>query len=263
MKKRNLLLLTALLSALFLLAEGGSKPADGTEALHQWQAGTIVSPEAVRAFGLDKCFSAGEISDALFARINGKSYQPNPYIRRADLRHVRVLHYDRNGLIRIGEMVCNKTIAQELVEIFRELYRHKYPIERMQLIDDYGADDERSMRANNSSCFCYRTVANSKQLSKHARGLAVDINPLYNPYVRRRADGSEKIQPATAARYCDRTKSFPYKIDRNDLCYRLFTSHGFRWGGTWKSVKDYQHYEKLRFKDELRHLSFGSNKMEL
>ena len=141
-------------------------------------------------------------------------------------------------------MVCNKAIAADLVEILRALYDNKYPIERMVLIDEYDADDEKSMRANNSSSFCYRTVSGTKTLSKHARGMAVDINTLYNPYVRKRADGSTVVQPTTATKYCDRSKKFDYKIESGDLCHRLFIKHGFRWGGAWRSTKDYQHFDK-------------------
>ena len=114
----------------------------------------------------------------------------------------------------------------------------------MQLIDDYDADDERSMRANNTSCFNYRPSAGSKKLSKHSRGLAIDINPLYNPCVRRLANGSTSVQPATAGKYTNRSKKQRYMIDKNDLCYRLFVKHGFTWGGSWRSLKDYQHFER-------------------
>lgn len=217
---------------------------EAPEALTQWQAGKTVSENAVKLFGLDRCFKAEPISDAVFARMKGKSYPANCTVARSDLRYIKALHYDAEGLLRIGEMVCNKAIANDLVEIFRELFRQHYPVERMVLIDNYDADDERSMRDNNSSCFCYRVVAGSKTLSKHATGMAVDINTLYNPYVRKRADGSMFIQPSTAAKYCDRSKNFPYKIVRGDLCQRLFKQHGFRWGGDWKAYKDYQHFDK-------------------
>ena len=73
-------------------------------------------------------------------------------------------------------------------------------------------------------------------------GLAVDINTLYNPYVKI-TDDKRIVEPATAEAYVDRTKNFPHKIDTDDLCYKLFTAHGFVWGGNWKSVKDYQHFE--------------------
>ncbi len=213
------------------------------EVLQQWRAGETVSPEAVKAFGLDNCFASEPIPDNVWTRMQGKSYKENPYIKRSDLRHIRILHWDYDNKIHIGEMVCNKLIADKLVDIFRKLYDAKYPIQRMVLPDVYNADDEKQMRDNNTSCFCYRVVAGSTKLSKHARGLAVDINTLYNPYCKVNANGKRFVQPANAGEYCDRSKSFRYKINHNDLAYKLFRESGFRWGGDWKSRKDYQHFE--------------------
>ena len=108
----------------------------------------------------------------------------------------------------------------------------------------YDGDDERQMRANNTSCFNYRIVSDTKHLSKHAYGLAIDVNPLYNPYVRySKKDGHRIVEPATGVPYADRKKDFRYKITIDDLCYKLFIKHGFTWGGAWRSMKDYQHFE--------------------
>ena len=233
---------TYICSLLTLLFAGLSD--NDSEALRQWQAGTVVSKTSVERFGMDACFKAEAIPDNVFARMRGKSYPDHCSVSRNELRYVKALHYDAEGQIHIGEMVCNQAIAADLVSIFRELFRNRYPIERMVLIDNYDADDERSMRNNNSSCFCYRVVAGSKKLSKHARGMAVDINTLYNPYVKVRANGTRFVQPSNAGKYCDRTKTYPYTIRRGDLCQRLFAQHGFRWGGDWKSSKDYQHFER-------------------
>ena len=189
-------------------------------------------------------FSIDTISEAVFQRMQGKSYKKDCTVARSELRYLRLSHYDKEGREHVGELVCNKVIANDLVEIFQELYRQKYPIERMQLIDDYDGDDERSMTANNTSCFNFRSIAGSSKLSKHSYGLAVDINPLYNPYVKKRKDGMTFVQPATAVKYTDRSKAWPYKIEKDDLCYRLFIAHGFRWGGAWASQKDYQHFER-------------------
>ena len=125
--------------------------------------------------------------------------------------------------------------------IFRALFSKAYPINSIRLVDDFDASDEASMQANNTSCFNYRTVARSKTLSKHALGLAVDINPLENPYVK-----GSFIQPCTATNYVDRKKDFPHKIDEDDFCKEVFESFGFQWGGYWRSVKDYQHFEKRK-----------------
>ena len=161
---------------------------------------------------------------------------------RLDTLHVQYVDFE--GRTQQGVLICNYVIAADLRDIFAELYRQRYPIERIRPISDYDDDDERSMQANNTSCYCYRPIAGTARLSKHARGLAIDVNPLYNPCVRRKKDGTLLIQPSTGKPYADRNKFFKYKITRRDLCYRLFIQHGFRWGGDWRSVKDYQHFEK-------------------
>lgn len=207
-------------------------------------AGAELLPEEIGTDDLWELFTQSPISDDVFSRINGVSYQENPYISPDDLRYLRVLHYDPDGAIRTGEMICNASIASDLIAIFHDLYEAAYPIERMVLIDEYGGDDEASMAANNTSCFNYRVVAGSTTLSYHAQGLAVDINPRNNPYVTYGADGSEHISPENGKAYANREMFFPMKIDEDDLCFRLFTEHGFEWGGSWTSQKDYQHFEK-------------------
>lgn len=178
-------------------------------------------------------FTAEPISEAVFKRMQGKSYKANCTIPR---------RFD--GKVKSGELVCHQDIADDLIEIFQELYKAHYPIERIQLIDDYNADDEQSMLHNNTSCFNYRRVAGSKTLSYHSQGKAIDINPLYNPCVKRLRNGSTSVSPKTGRAYSNRSKTFKYKIDHNDLVYKLFKKHGFTWGGDWKSLKDYQHFEK-------------------
>ena len=193
-------------------------------------------------------FTSQAIPDSVWLTMQGKTWHDNPYIHRSDLRYLRISHYDLEGRTHVGDMICNKLIADKLLAIFSELYAAHYPIQRMRLPDNYDADDERQMRDNNTSCFCYRNVSGSANLSKHARGLAIDINTLYNPYIRySKKDGSRIVEPATAVKYCDRKANFPYKITTSDLCYKLFIKHGFTWGGAWRTMKDYQHFEyKLR-----------------
>ena len=176
--------------------------------------------------------------------MKGRSYPEGCTVARADLRYLRLSYIDAEGCEHVGEMICNKAIAKDLLDIFRELYRQKYPIERIRLIDDYEASDERSMRDNNTSSFCFRKVSGTTKLSKHALGMAVDVNTLYNPYVRTGKDGRRIVEPSTAVKYVDRTRSFPYKIVKGDLLYRLFLQHGFQWGGSWRTMKDWQHFEK-------------------
>lgn len=188
-------------------------------------------------------FSAFEITDDIFERMYGKSYKADCTIPREELRYLKVSHYGFDGEVHQGELVVNASIADEVLDIFRELYEIQYPIEKLCLIDDYEADDERSMADNNSSAFNYRMISGTNKLSNHSKGLAIDINPLYNPYVHNNA-GTKACEPANAAAYTDRSLEFDYKIDETDECCRIFTEHGFTWGGSWTRSKDYQHFEK-------------------
>ena len=184
-------------------------------------------------------FESSLIPPEVEARMRGVSYPEGAEIKLDDLRYLKLSYIDFDGSPQVGEMVCNKAIASDLVDIFRALYEAQYPIRSIRLIDDFDGDDDASMRADNTSCFNYRKKVGVRELSKHALGLAVDVNPFENPYVR-----PARIRPAEARAFADRTKDFPHKIDKNDLCYKLFRSHGFSWGGTWRSVQDYQHFEK-------------------
>ena len=186
-------------------------------------------------------FSADTIPSAVQQRMIGKSYPEEgaPEIALSDLRYLKLLYYDFNGRVRKGEMVCNKAISADLLYIFKELYKAKYPIAGIRLIDDYDGDDGRSMEANNTSCFNFRRKTSGSSLSAHALGLAVDVNPLQNPYVK-----GEEVVPEASAEYADRSLDFPHKITADDLCCKLFRERGFSWGGAWNSVKDYQHFEK-------------------
>ena len=207
------------------------------------------------------------LTDAVVARITGISYPVSETIAPAlslqatnivsdeeeiaisyeELSYMNVLYYDFNGEVQTGELICNQKIAQDLIEIFYELYQNEYQIEKIRLIDEYGGDDTASMLDNNTSCFNYRAVDGTSSLSKHAIGCAIDINPFYNPYVvfNKNGSGETYISPEGSEIYADRSQNFPYKIDENDLCYKLFKEHGFVWGGDWNSCKDYQHFQKV------------------
>ena len=179
----------------------------------------------------------------IFARIKGKSYKDDCTVPVSDLRYLHVLHVGFDGQTHEGEIICNKAIAEDLLEIFEALYEAGYQIEKIKLVDEYNAEDEASMADNNSSAFNFRFISHTTKISNHGKGMAIDINPLYNPYIKT-VNGNLNIEPANSTEYVDRTKDFPHKIDENDLAYQLFIAHGFSWGGAWSSSKDYQHFEK-------------------
>lgn len=189
-------------------------------------------------------FGIYPLDETVRRRITGVSFPSGADARIAygDLRLIRVRHYGFDGEIENGELICAADAAPKILAVFRELFENKYEIEKIKLIDDYGANDEKSMTDNNTSCFNYRLIAGSKKLSNHSFGRAVDLNPLYNPYVKIKAD-RVVVSPTAGKPYADRTRSFARKIDADDLAVKVFKKHGFVWGGDWKSVKDYQHFE--------------------
>ena len=191
---------------------------------------------------MDRTFYIARIDEKIFAKIDGKSYKKNCPLPLDELRYLHVLHKNLSGETLEGELICNVKIARPLTEIFQKLFAANYPIEKIRLIDFYDADDELSMRDNNSSCFNFRYVSFTNRISLHGYGLAVDINPLYNPYIKT-VDGKKIIAPENSAAFEDRAKNFPYKITEDDLCCKLFAAHGFLWGGNcWDDEKDYQHF---------------------
>lgn len=184
-----------------------------------------------------------ELSDEIKARIAGKSYKEDCDVPYEELRYCKILYWGFDEETYEGELIVNKAIAQDIIEIFKELYDIKYPIERMVLVDEYDAEDNVSMAADNTSAFNYRKVDGTDHISLHSYGLAIDINPLYNPYVRGSGDDTI-ITPENGAEYADRTLDCSYYINSGDACYEAFTERGFTWGGDWKNSKDYQHFQK-------------------
>lgn len=213
------------------------------EKLFNNSAGKLIEKKYLPEIDLKDYFTIIPLRDEIYRRIYGKSYKENCTVSRDVLQYIRVLHYDFNADIRIGELISHQDISKDLLEIFYQLFIKKYELERMFLIDDYDADDEKSMSDNNTSCFNFRMIKGTNILSKHSYGYAIDINPFYNPYIRY-LDGKEICTPAGSFKYSDRSHCFPHKIDKQDLCWRLFKEYGFEWGGDWTHAKDYQHFQK-------------------
>lgn len=220
------------------------------ESLSGLAPGTILDPAQLDFDNLDSYFMSWKIEegDNLHARINGKSYRENPYVPLSSLRYLKMPHYNFKGQIQVGELIVNKDIQGDVFYIFKELFRSKYQIQSMYLIDNYWTGDAEdsdtaSIDANNTSAFCYREISGGGNLSNHAYGRAIDLNPQQNPYVSY-STGSPKWDHSNADDYIVRDTGLPHVITHSDLAYRLFTERGFRWGGDWKNPKDYQHFDK-------------------
>lgn len=190
---------------------------------------------------MEEIFESYAIPQEILENMKGKSIplgsQNNIDIN--GLAYLQITYWGFDDKAHVGEMIVNNKVAQEVLEIFREVYEEKYPIEKIKLIDEYNADDERSMEDNNTSAFCYRKIATTNQLSNHSSGLAIDVNPLYNPYI-----VGKSVSPVNANIFVDRTINEKGVIKKGDALYNAFIKRGWTWGGEWNGKKDYQHFEK-------------------
>lgn len=169
--------------------------------------------------------------------MTGNSWHEGCPVDLRDLRLVSVMTIGFDGEAHHGRLVVHRRWADEIVEVFRRLYRSEFPIRRMRLVDRYGADDQESMRHDNTSAFNCRYVAGTTVWSQHAFGRAIDIDPVENPYV----DGSH-VSPPNGEPYADRSDVRPGMIFERDVVWRAFHRIGWEWGGTWTSAQDYQHF---------------------
>jgi poly-gamma-glutamate capsule biosynthesis protein CapA/YwtB (metallophosphatase superfamily) len=182
------------------------------------------------------------VPSAVQQRMTGSSHDPARCpVELTDLRLLTMRYVGFDGRAHTGQMVVHHRHARGLVGVFRELYEARFPIRRMQLIDAYGGDDNRSMAADNSSAYNCRTVADTSTFSDHAYGAAVDINPVENPYVT--ANG---VLPAAGRRFVDVDRSRDAETARgvivaDDVAVRAFARIGWKWGGVWNEP-DYQHF---------------------
>lgn len=161
-----------------------------------------------------------------------------------DLRHVTLLHYDFEGEIQQGELIAHKTVVEDLVVIFEQLFEVKFPTTSIRFVDEFAGSDLKSMQANNTSMFYARNVAGATRWSNHSFGCAIDINPLLNPYSR-----EEYFTPREGQAFLDRSLNLPGMITPDSYIYELFTQRGWQWGGECfyqrdKTI-DRHHFQKI------------------
>lgn len=189
--------------------------------------------------------SISPITDEIFQQMTYSWKDVNP-VPLSDLRYVTVTYLGYDDQPHQGSFIIHAIVADEIVEIFQEIYEAGFPIEKMQLVDVYQGIDELSAQDNNSYSFCCRPNTTFPHIfSKHSYGLAIDINPLYNPYQR-----GDLIVPATGAPYLDRTLNVKGMIQPDSPIVLAFKKRGWDWAGEWMETRgrvDYQHFEKEPF----------------
>lgn len=171
----------------------------------------------------------------------GATWHPDCPITPDQLRRVELDYVGFDNTTHRGTLVVNEAVVADVIAMFGDLERQRYPIAKMQTVDHYPkADDEASMEDNNTSAFNCRPLPSGRAWSLHAYGRAVDVNPLLNPYITKSGD----LQPKTAAAYLDRNRTDPGILRAGDPAVRAFTDRGWTWGGSWHNPIDYQHFER-------------------
>lgn len=179
------------------------------------------------------------IDAATRARMSGVSWHPGCPVGFAELRLLKVSHWGFDRQVHRGRLVVHREAARGMLAVMRSLYRRRFPIRRMRLVDAYGADDRRSMAADNTSAFNCRFVSGRPGVwSEHAYGRAIDVNPIENPYV----TDSGYVSPPTGAPYARRSHHSKGMIHRDGPVVAVFAAIGWEWAGNWAWPKDYQHF---------------------
>ncbi|HLM32039.1 MAG TPA: M15 family metallopeptidase [Solirubrobacterales bacterium] len=193
------------------------------------------------ASGGQPAFEGGSqpIAGHVRERIVGSSWHRGCPVGLEKLRLLRLTYWGFDDRAHRGRLVVNRRFDEEIVRVMKRLYRLRYPIRRMRLIDRYDADDHRSMSADNTSAFNCRFVAGTNRWSMHAYGLAIDLNPVENPYV----SGSH-VSPPAGRPYADRSRHARGMVHAGDPVVRAFArSAGWEWGGSWAgATRDFQHF---------------------
>lgn len=182
------------------------------------------------------------IPDTVWADMQGKSFDPKVRgcAQRRDLRLLVLPYRDFEGRARMGRMIVHRSVARTVRDVFVSLYDGKsFAIARMDLVDVFNGDDDASMAANNTSGYNCRRVSGSARLSSHARGLAIDINPLINPFVTGRGTSPKGGEAWDTAEERSKAAAMPGLILSGSAITRAFKARGWSWGGDWRSSKDY------------------------
>ena len=160
-------------------------------------------------------------------------------VAATDLSWIRLTFFGFDGRRHTGELLVNRSVADDLVEVFRTLYAEQIPIEEMRITRADELDAPPTGDGNNTGAFACRPTTGATSYSQHAYGLAIDVDPFQNPYVK-----GDLVLPELASSYLDRDRLRPGMIEPDGAVVRAFAAIGWEWGGAWRTLKDYQHFSQ-------------------
>ncbi len=183
-------------------------------------------------------FSAVKLTPALRAQLRRTSWHPGCPVGLDGLRYLRISYWGFDHKPHLGEMVANASAVPALRRAFASLFSGRFLIRRMRLVDRYGGSDYASIQDDNTSAFNCRNATGSSRWSEHAYGLAVDIDPIENPYVN--TDGT--TAHAASNPYLNRNRVRQGMAVSGGELVRAFDAVGWGWGGRWPLPTDFQHF---------------------
>ena len=202
--------------------------------------------------------------EMLEAMERGNTWSKEALVPADRLRLLTITHWNFESQEQVGQMIVLDTCEDSVLSIFKALHHKKFPIHQIKPMHYYNGDDKAALNDNNSSCYIDRNIIGGTKKSLHAYGLAIDINPIQNPFVTMDSDcGVATYDPQTGLAYANRLDQRLGKPQRRGMAEEvidIFAAHGFYWwGGYWDTPIDYQHFQ---IHSMLAALYLGANPQE-
>lgn len=232
---RNVVIIICLAALLFQGCRSSPEPAKAQQEQSNSAANQSGETKNAKEAAANVQDGNGVLIDSKLSLAEALGEQVIPEHIKKDLSLVDVRYYAFDGKLHQGQIVIHSSLREDVVNIFREIEKDRFPIAKVIPVSRYAFSDDKSMEDNNTSAFNYRTIDGTDKLSNHALGRAIDINPFINPFIKK-----GKTKPS-GAKYDPKV---PGTITKDSPLARLFKKQGWQWGGDWKSSKDYQHFEK-------------------
>ncbi len=221
----------------------------GTRVLPTGPDGRVITPQTTPEELVDRRFATVDVFDSPGDRFTS-SIGPVPAevlarstwvdgcpVEPEDLSYLTMSFWGFDGRAHTGEMIVNRSVAQDVITAFAAIFEARFPIEEMTVVPKEALDADPTGDGNNTTAFVCRAVTGGSSFSQHAYGLAIDINPFHNPYIR-----GEVVLPELAASYLDRAQPLAGMVADDGPVVQAFDDIGWGWGGDWESLKDYQHF---------------------
>ncbi len=184
-------------------------------------------------------FAARVTAPAPRAVIARSTWRPRCPVGAGELTRLRLAFWGFDDRRHTGELLVHEDVARDLVSVFARLYAARFPMEELNIVTRRELNAPPTGDGNSTTAFACRPTTGGTTYSQHAYGLAVDVNSFQNPYV-----SGDLVLPELASAYLNRARQRPGMIEANGPVVRAFASIGWEWGGSFRSLKDYQHFSQ-------------------